>query len=136
MSDGLTVIRGLLIADAAMVGLVPPERIGAGLMPQGTPLPWLSLSLVSSTDRNTVAAGAVRHVVDRVQVTVAAATYDAVGPALKAVQAACADQFPDVNGLSDVVVLGQGRGPDFMDNAASIYLGSRDFMISYNEVRA
>jgi len=136
MTDGIVIVRALLVGDAAMLALVPAERIAGGLMPQGTSLPWLSLALVSSVDRNVIAPGAMRRVTDRVQVTAAAGTFDAMRAVLQAAKNACADQRPTIDGAGEIVVLSQGRGPDFMDEAASIYLGSRDFQVSYNEVRA
>lgn len=135
MSQGVSIIRALLVAEPTVTSAIPPARIGAGMMPQGTALPWLSLSLVSSVDRNIPAPGAKRNVADRVQVTVAAAKYDDVATILAAVKTACADKRPASAIASEVAVLGLGRGPDFSDAAASIYLGNRDFQVTYNEVR-
>ncbi|ABD25102.1 hypothetical protein Saro_0655 [Novosphingobium aromaticivorans DSM 12444] len=135
MSDGVATMVQLLHESAAVTGLVPAGSIGAGVLPLGTPLPYLSLSLVSSSDMNMPAPGAKRRVLDRVQVTIAAATYDELREISKAVKSAGADQVPDVDGISQVTVHSLGAGPDFMDETASIYLGSRDFRVWYNEVR-
>lgn len=134
MSDGVVIIRALAVADAALVALVPSARIAGGVMPQGTGLPYVSLQSVSSVDRNILKAGVKRRVTERVQATVVAATYPAMKAVLQAVKVACADKFPTVAGATEIVVHSDGAGPDFMDDAASLYIGSRDFRVSYNEV--
>ena len=134
MSDGVVIIRALAVADVALVALVPSARIAGGVMPQGTALPYVSLQSVSSVDRNILKAGMKRRVTERVQATVVAATYPAMKAVLQAVKVACADKFPTVAGATEIVVHSDGAGPDFMDDAASLYIGSRDFRVSYNEV--
>lgn len=133
MSDGVAVIMQLLADDAALLALVPLTRIGAGVFPQGTALPYVSLSLISSVDRNLPSPGNQRRVQDRVQATVAAESYEQLRGVMKAVKDAAADKVPTVAGLGQVVVHSLGAGPDFMDEAASIHLGSRDFRVWYNE---
>lgn len=135
MSDSIRAIMQLLTTDVALVAVVPLGQIGAGVLPQGTPLPFLSVELVSSTDRNIPAPGAKRRVLDRVQVTIAAATYDALRAASALVKRACADKRPVVPGISEVTVHSLSAGPDFVNETASIYLGSRDFRVWYNEPR-
>lgn len=133
--SGVAAIRQLLAADAGLTALVPATRIAAGVMPQGTALPAVSIMSVSSVDRNIPNPGTKRQVVERVQVTALSATYPALQTILAAVRAAAADKLPTVSGLSDVVVHTDGAGPDFMDEAAAIYLSTQDFRVSYNEVR-
>lgn len=135
MSDGVAIIRALLVADPAVTALVPASRIGAGVMPQGTALPYLSIQSISSDDRNIIAPVATRHVTERVQVTAVGATYATMKAALRAVKKACADKLPTVAGVAHIVVHTAGAGPDFMDEAATLHIGSRDFRVSYNEVR-
>lgn len=133
MSDGVVALRQQMVANAALTALVPADRIGAGVFPQGTVLPYVSLSLVSSVDRNLPSPGVKRRVQDRVQATVAAATYEQLRDVMKAVKDAAADTAPEVDGLSQVTIHSLGAGPDFMDEAATVYLGSRDFRVWYNE---
>lgn len=131
MSDGVAIIRALLVADAGVTALVPATRIAAGAMPQGTSLPYISLQLVSSIDRNIIAPGSKRRVTDRVQVTAVGASYAAMKAVMKAVKKAGADKFA----TGDGVIHTDGAGPDLMDETASLYIGSQDFRVSYNEVR-
>lgn len=134
MSDGVAIIRSLAVADLTLTALVPAERIAAGVLPQGTELPYVSLQSLSSVDRNILRVSTRRRVTERVQATVVAATYPEVKAALKALKTACADKFPAQDDVSEVVVLSEGAGPDFMDESASLYIGSRDFSVSYNEL--
>lgn len=133
--NGVAAIRQLLASNAALTALVPSNRIGAGVLPQGTTLPALSVTLVSSVDRNIPQPGANRRVTDRVQVTVLAANYPQQRQILAAVKKAAADTMPTVSGITDVVAHTDSTGPDFMDEKATIYMGSQDFRVSYNEVR-
>ena len=70
--NGVIAVRSLLVADARVTALAPVARIVAGMLPQGTDLPAISLMSVSSVDRNVPAPGAKRRVTERVQVTVLA----------------------------------------------------------------
>lgn len=133
--NGVAVIRQLLTANGALTALMPASRIAAGILPQGTALPALSIMLISSVDRNIPTPGVRRRVTDRVQVTVLAANYPAQRQILAAVKKAAADTMPTVSGISEVVVHTDSTGPDFMDDKATIYMGSQDFRVTYNEVR-
>lgn len=133
--NGIAAIRQLLAANQALTAIVPAARIAAGVLPQGTALPAISITLVSSVDRNIPAPVSKRRVTDRVQVTVLASTYPMQRQILAAVRKAAADTMPTVNGISEVVVHTESAGPDFMDEKATIYMGSQDFRVSYNEVR-
>lgn len=131
--NGVAVLRNLLANNADLTALVPASRIQAGVLPQGTPLPSISITQVSGRDMNIPSPGPTRHVIDRVQVTVLAASYPAQKQIQAAVKDAAADKFPDASGISRVVVHTDGRGPDFMSEDANIYLGTADFRISYSE---
>lgn len=132
--NGVIAVRQLLVGHAALTALVPAARIATGVLPQGTALPAISITSVSSVDRNILQPGARRHVTERVQVTVLASTYPSQKGIQAAVKAAAADQMPTVSGISDVVVHTDGAGPDFMNEEASIYLGTQDFRISFNQL--
>ena len=63
--NGVIAVRSLLVADTGVTSLVPVVRIAAGMLPQGTDLPAISLMSVSSIDRNVQAPGAKRRVTER-----------------------------------------------------------------------
>lgn len=133
--DGVAVLVQLVAADAGVLALVGEDNIAAGVLPQGTPLPAVSITLVSGTPRNIPNPGATRHVTDRVQATVMAKDYPTQKAVQEAVERAAADTMPVVEGISNVVVHLDAQGPDFMNEEASIYLGTRDFRVSYTETR-
>lgn len=133
--NGVAALRQVLAADAALTALVPASRIVAGVMPQGTALPAVSITSVGANNRNLADPGANRHVSERVQATVLAANYPAQKAIMAAVTKAAADKFPTVSGLSAVTIHALSDGPDFMNEDASIYLGSIDFRITYLEQR-
>ena len=131
--NGVVAVRALLVAHAPLTGLVPIGQIVAGVVPQGSALPALSLMSVSSTDRNIIKAGAVRRVTERVQVTVLAATYPAAKAILKAVRQAAADRSPIIGGIAQVIVHTDSAGPDFLDEQTGIHIQAQDFRVSFNE---
>ena len=133
--NGVIAVRTLLVTDTGMTALVPEARIAAGMLPQGTNLPAISLMSVSSADRNILAPSLKRRVTERVQVTVLAATYRQVKAILAAVRKAAADQMPTIDGLFDVTVHTDTAGPDFLDEETGIHMQSQDLRVSFNEAR-
>ena len=133
--NGVIAVRTLLVTDTGMTALVPPARIAAGMLPQGTDLPAISLMSVSSADRNILAPSLKRRVTERVQVTVLAASYPQVKDILAAVRRATADQMPTIDGLFDVTVHTGTAGPDFLDEETGIHMQTQDFRVSFNEAR-
>ena len=133
--NGVIAVRSLLVADTGLTSLVSVARIAAGMLPQGTDLPAISLMSVSSVDRNVPAPGAKRRVTERVQVTVLARTYPEVKAIIAAVRQAAADQMPTIDGLFDVTVHTDSAGPDFLDEETGIHMQTQDFRVSFNEAR-
>ncbi|MBK6297493.1 MAG: DUF3168 domain-containing protein [Sphingomonadales bacterium] len=133
--NGVIAVRSLLVADTGLTALVPVARIVAGMLPQGTDLPAISLMSVSSVDRNVPAPGAKRRVTERVQVTVLARAYPEAKAILAAVRKAAADQMPAIDGLTDVTVHTDSAGPDFLDEETGIHMQTQDFRVSFNEAR-
>jgi len=133
--NGVIVVRSLLAGETRVRALVPEARIAAGMLPQGTDLPAISLMSVSSVDRNISAPGPKRRVTERVQVTVLAATYRQVKAILAAVRRATADHMPAIDGLFDVTVHTDTAGPDFLDEETGIHMQSQDLRVSFNEAR-
>jgi hypothetical protein len=133
--NGVIAVRLLLVGDTGVTALVSEARIAAGMLPQGTDLPAISLMSVSSVDRNISAPGPKRRVTERVQVTVLAATYRQVKAILAAVRRATADQMPTIDGLFDVTVHTDTAGPDFLDEETGIHMQSQDLRVSFNEAR-
>ena len=133
--NGVVAIRQLLVNDAALVAIVPAARIVSGPLTQGVALPAISITSISTLDRNISSPGATRFVTERVQVTGYHSSYPAKKALLAAVKKALADQAPVVAGIANVTVHTDTAGPDFMDEQARIYMGSHDFRVKYTETR-
>ncbi len=133
--NGVIAVRSLLVGDLRVTTLVPPERIAAGTLQQGTVLPAIALTSISSVDRNVPSPGPKRRVTERVQVTVLARTYPEAKAIIAAVRAASADRMPQIDGLSDVTVHTDSAGPDFLDEETGIHMQTQDFRVSFNEAR-
>lgn len=133
--DGVAAVRTALVADGALIALVPAARIQAGALPQGVTLPAIALESISKVDRNILDAVTTRHVTERVQVTVLAKNYPSQKAVLRAIRHAAGDKFPTVSGLSNVTIHTEGAGPDLLNEEASIHIGTQDFRVGYTETR-
>lgn len=133
--DGVSVIKALLAADAAVLALVPIDRIEAGILPPGTTLDAISIADVSQVDRKVLKPGATRHVTERVQVTALAATYPQLKAILRAAKHACDGFIGAIAGLTGVTVHFDSAGAYICDEASSIHMKSHDFKVGYTEVR-
>ncbi len=133
--DGVAAVVQVLTDSASVTALVPDSRIMAGVLPQGTALPAISVTSVSRNDRHPLTKQAATHRRERVQVTVLASTYDSQKAVVRAVVAACDAQFPTVSGISNVTIHTDGAGPDFMSEDASVHIGTQDFAVTYSEAR-
>jgi hypothetical protein len=131
--SAVKIIRALLVADAAVIALVPATRIIAGVLPQATALPAMAITEVSRTDRNIIRPGAAARSTSRVQVSVVAGSYPAQKQLLAAVRHACRDKTGTLASAAGVVVLLDSTGPDFNDPDTGFYMQSQDFSVSYTE---
>lgn len=131
--SGVRIVGALLTASAPLIAEVPAAQIKAWRLPQGAPLPSILVTRVSRTKMQFLAAEAVWLVTERVQVTVRAGNGLQREALLRLVERACSDKVGTIADFANVAVLSAGGGPDFMDDAASIFMGSSDFRVSFNE---
>jgi hypothetical protein len=134
--DGVAAVRAALLDHPDMIDAVPGDRIVAGDLPEGTTLNAISLESVSKVDRNIAAPGGMRHVRERVQLTVHARNYVEQKAVMRAVRRAAPDQIDiEVPGIEAVTIHTQPSGPDFRIPGASIWCGVQDFLVTYLEPR-
>jgi len=131
--NGIAALRQILAGTAGVTALVPATRIIGGDLPQGVELPAIGITRVSQVDRRPLAQGAMRRVTERIQATVMASTYPQAEEIRRTIKNAADYQTPGVNGISEVVVLAEGVGPDFTADEVSIPMQMQDFLVSFNE---
>lgn len=131
--SAVKIIRTLLLADPAMIALVPAVRVIAGIIPQGTALPAIAITEVSRVDHQSLKPGSQAHCTSRVQVTVVAGSYPVKKTLLGAVRHACRDKIGTIAGVSGVAVLLDGTGPDFDDTDTGFSMQSQDFKVGFTE---
>lgn len=132
MSD-VKAIRYLLANNAGLLAVVPAARIIKGTIPQGTTLPALSVSHVSTVRRKNVAGSVVKFCTSRVQITVDAPTYALQKSVLALVRAALPLTRGTIDGVAVDSIHHELDGPDFSDDASGVYAESVDYMITYTE---
>lgn len=132
MSD-VKAVRYLLANNASLIAVVPAARIFSGVIPQGTTLPALGVSHVSTVRRQAVSNDT--FCTARVQVTVLAATYPTQKSILALVRAAVTRKPGTVNSVKVDTILKDLEGPDFRNDAVDppIYMQSQDFIVHYTE---
>ncbi|MES2634011.1 MAG: DUF3168 domain-containing protein [Pseudomonadota bacterium] len=137
--SGVQVIVAQLKAHAPLTAIVPAARIMAGEFPQGTAVPAISITQISSVPMNMV-SGAPRMHTDRVEVTVlvtglqssAAGTgYPGLRALLKLVLAACPHFRGSIAGVSCDSIQPDTEGPDLYSEEPVLISGSRDFIVRW-----
>lgn len=128
---GADIIGALLRAYPPLTSLIPADRIKAGRLPEDAPLDTLLVRITSSVDRQPLKwRGLVRRV-DRVSVTVRAASYRGQVAAIDLVRAACAGKVGDIAGGLDASIVTAGRGGD-MQGPGNSFEQTQDFRVSFN----
>ena len=128
---GVDIIGELLRADAELLARVPLPQIKAGKLPDGVELPALLVRLVSSVERQTLKRGSTTRTIERVAVTVRAASYDDQGEIIKLVKKCCAGKVGNVGGGSAVSILTAGTGPD-VNGPAGSFEQTQDFRVGHD----
>lgn len=133
MSDleGSDIIGALLVADTDLVGLVPVDRIKAGLLPEGVQLDALLVNGTSSVDRQPLRRGATVRRTDRVSVTVRAASHRRRKAVIAAVRKCCAGKTGNIGGGLNVSILTAGMGPD-VNGPGNSFEKTQDFRVSWD----
>lgn len=131
--SGVTIVGALLQADNAMTASIPAEWIVAWMLPQGAPANAIVVERVSRTEWQPLAGEPTRLVTERVQINIRAASGRERVEIETLARHAVADKVGTIAGFTNVAVLLAGGGPDFMDDAASIFLTSFDVRVSFNE---
>ena len=129
--SGVDIIGALLRDDAAVLALVPEAQIKGGRLPDGTLLPALLVKETSTVERQTLKREATTRTIDRVSVTVRAASYRDQRLAMRLVRACCAGRTGDVGGGVRVSILTAGTGPE-LDGPANSFERTQDFRVSYD----
>lgn len=129
--SGVVIVRYKLANSANLTAVVPAASIQAGVLPQGTPLPLISVSQISSTPLNQVSKTSGLRT-DRVQITVEAATYPEVRQILALVRAALPYTRATVNSVPCDSIVPDVEGPDGFDNNLMSYFQSQDYIITWS----
>lgn len=125
-------VRHLLANNAGLTASVAATRIMAGPLSQGTTLPAIGITHVSTVRWQNV-TGPTGMARSRVQVTVMANTYPSLRAVLDLVRAALPRSRGAVNGVNVDQVIPDTEGPDFADEESGIFIGSHDVSVVFTE---
>lgn len=129
--SGVGIVWYKLSQSVNLTAVVPATRIKAGVLPQATALPAISVTLVSGVTGLQVAkASGLRT--DRVQVNVDAASYPQVRQILALCRAALPYTRGTVNSIACDSILPDIEGPDGFDDLLKTYFQSQDFMVTWS----
>lgn len=137
--SGVAVIRYLLANNANVLAVVPATRIVAGDLPQGTAIPAIAVTQISSVPHNLLRTNESNKThTDRVQVTVYRKAepddrgYPGLKPLLNLVLAACPSQRGAVNGVAVDSIVPSIEGPDLPIPEQALFSRSRDFIVKFS----
>ena len=132
--SGSRILGDLLRAQSVLPAGLEAKNIKMGRLPVNAPLPNLLIRRVSWNKAPTLAKEPYRRVTERMQVTAKAADYQSKSDLLDFVVDTCIDQvIASASGVTNIAILSAGGGPDFDDESASIFMGSHDFYVSFNQ---
>jgi hypothetical protein len=129
--DGSDIIGALLLADADLLAVVPAARIKAGALPENVGLPALLVTCTSAVERTPLVRGASTRTVDRISVTVRAASHAERKAVMGLVTACCAGKTGNIGGGTRVAIRPAGRGPD-LRGPGNTFDRTADFRVSYD----
>ncbi len=128
---GVDIVGELLNSDEPLIAAVPAGQIKAGALPDGVVLPTLLVRMTSNVERQMLKRGATVRTIERISVTVRAASYRDQGAVMKLVVKACAGRTGSIAGADNVSVLTAGRGPDLRGPGNS-FEQTQDFRVSFD----
>lgn len=131
--SGVTIAGELLRGSVPLISFVPVAQIKAWELPQGTTGRSIVVKRVSRRKHQFLDEQQVWMVTERVQATVRADSGIDRETIIRLGERACADKTGTIAGFTDVAVLALGAGPDFKDDANTVFMGSFDLQISFNE---
>jgi hypothetical protein len=131
--SGVLIVGELFRGDTPLTEEVPAAQIKAWKLPQGSPPRSIVVTRVSRTERVMLDGSSLKTVTERVQATVRAESGLAREAILGRARTAAGGKVGTIAGFGNVAVTNAGTGPDFEDDAASIFMGSIDFHVSFNE---
>lgn len=133
--SGAAILRAMLAAHEPVLQYLPgPGSVRAGILPQGSPLPALSVHEVDSNEIATLARlGRNKTIVERVQVTALARDYPGMKNLLKAASLGRGVHTGTVLGFRVKSILPAGVNPEMPPGDDGIYEQSRDFVVTYVE---
>lgn len=127
---GVDIIGALLLADDAILAKVAEASVKAGQLPDDVILPALLVRLTSGVERLQLKRIGRILMVDRVSVTVRAASYIDQTDIIQLVKDACAGRTGSVGGGENVSIINAGTGPD-LPGPGNTFEQTTDFRVSY-----
>ncbi len=129
--SGVAIIRYQLIFDYSVVNVVPESRIMAGTLPINTELPAISIKQVSGSEFKTIKRSGEQLAIERIQVTVLAASYVQQKETIELIRNA----LPTVRGIVNDIYVDSIEheldGPDLYSENPVIYEQSIDYIVRY-----
>ena len=131
--SGVMIAGELLRGSTPLTDVVPAAQIKAWQLPQTMTGKSIVVKRVNRKKHQFLDAQQVWLVTERIQATVRATSGEDRETIIRLAERACADRIGTIAGFDNVAVLSAGAGPDFMDEAGLLFMGSFDLQISFNE---
>jgi hypothetical protein len=129
--SGTAIISELLVTDEWLAELAGKGQIKEDRLPDGVALTAILLRTVSGVDRQTLKRGTFVRTVERIAVTVRAASVRDRKASIDRIRAACAGKIGDFAGCFRVSVLTAGLSPTMIGPGDS-FEQTQDFRVSFD----
>lgn len=127
---GASILGGVLRDDANFVALVPLGNIKGGRIPAGASLPVAMVRTTSSIELAKLKRGAVKRMVDRITLTIRAASWSDQQKLIAMAQSVAGGRTGDIGGALRVAIRALAAGPD-LDGPGDSFEQSTDFRVTY-----
>lgn len=128
---GAEIIGSLLLNHLPLLAVVPLAGIKADRLDEPTPIPALLVTDISFRQRRTLRRGEQVRVTERIRVTVRAKTADQRRQVMELVWSCCSDWTGNMDGVTGIAVLEDGRGPGLV-GVGNSFEQAQDFLVSYS----
>ena len=131
--SGVAILRARLVANAAVIAVVPATNIRADDVPLRAAMPWISLEQVSLSERMNVEMSDSLMQRESVRLTILAATYLDQRSIDRLVETACQTVRGDVGGFDVDSILPNRDSSDDIIPRVGVYAKSVEYIVRFYE---
>lgn len=131
--SGVAIIRARLVANAALIAVVPATNIRAGEVPLRSSLPWISIEQTGLEEHKNIEMTGALMQMERVEVNILSATFPVQKIIERLVEAACQTFRGTVGAFSVDSILPDGKTADGNIPGVDCFVKEINYMVRFYE---